>query len=91
VKVARNTPTADGDGLGGYFKRPYQTRDGIVSFDINLAVTKTVTEFYDVAPFPNYRSDDDKASIVERGDRNILSSQLKKHIGYNKSFLEVGS
>lgn len=82
---------ADSDRLKGYFKKPFTLRGGIVSFAIERAVTGTVAEFYGIAPFPNHRTDDDKASIVERGDRNALSSALKRHIGFNKSFLEVGS
>ncbi|MGH8497341.1 MAG: class I SAM-dependent methyltransferase [Methylococcales bacterium] len=72
-------------------KEKFSIRDGIVRFQISRPVTKAVTEFYDVAPFPNYRDNDNKATILERGNRNPLSRRLKQFMGFNRSFLEVGS
>jgi SAM-dependent methyltransferase len=77
--------------LENYFNKDFVVVDGIVQFPIAGKVTKEVTEFYDQAPFPNYKDNDDKASITERGNKNVLSRQLKQFLGYNKSFLEVGS
>ena len=77
--------------LKNYLKKEFSVVDGIVSFPVLGKTTKEVAEFYDVAPFPNYRDNDDRSTIVERGDKNFLSRHLKRFIGLNKSFLEVGS
>lgn len=81
----------DAKQLRKYFKKEFSSSGNLVRFPVSGEVTKTVTEFYDVAPFPNYKDNDDKASILERGNRNQLSRRLKEFIGFNRSFLEVGS
>ena len=74
-----------------FFKKSFSLIDGIVSFQISKPVTKKVTEFYDIAPFPNYRDNDSTATILERGNKNPLSRRLKEFVGFNRRFLEVGS
>ena len=76
--------------MSGYLKKPFEIKNGIYSYYIKDIETKKVTEFYKITPFPNYKDDDDKQSILEKGNRNILASQFKKFIGYNKKVLEVG-
>ena len=76
--------------MSGYLKKPFEIKNGIYSYSIKDSETKKVTEFYKITPFPNYKDDDDKQSILEKGNRNILASQFKKFIGYNKKVLEVG-
>jgi SAM-dependent methyltransferase len=73
------------------FKSQPRVKNGILSFKINDKVTKSVTEFYDVEPFPNYKDSEDKRSLIEKGDKNYLSKKLKEFIGFNKSFIEIGS
>ena len=73
------------------FSKKLNVIDGILSFPITDNITKEVTGFYDVEPFPNYSNADNKLSIVEKGDSNQFSLKLKKYIGYNKSFIEVGA
>ena len=71
--------------------KKYFIKEGIIyKKKITDATTKKVTDFYKVAPFPNYKSNDNKATILEKGDRNFLSSEFKKLIGYKKNILEVG-
>ena len=66
-------------------------KEGIIyKKKITDITTKKVTDFYKVAPFPNYKSNDNKATILEKGDRNFLSFEFKKFIGYKKNILEVG-
>ena len=77
--------------LDRFFKKDFTNAEGIVSFPVTGAVTKKVTEFYDVAPFPNYKANDSKATILERGNKNQLSRRLKEFVGFNRCFLEVGS
>ena len=73
-----------------FLKKKFKIKENIISFEINDQVTKKITEFYKDNPFPNYKDDDDKASILKKGDKNFLASQFKKFSGYNKNVLEVG-
>ena len=49
-----------------------------------------MTDFYKITPFPNYKDDDNKQTILEKGDRNLLARKFKKFIGFKKKVLEVG-
>ena len=73
-----------------YIKKPYKVLENIISFSINDDQTKKVTDFYKETPFPNYKNDDDKQSILEKGNKNLLAQKFKKFIGYKKKVLEVG-
>ena len=73
------------------FKFPPKVKDGLLSFDINDSTTKKVTEFYTVEPFPNYEVNENKGTLLFKGNRNKLSEALKGFIGLNKSFIEIGS
>ena len=64
--------------------------DDIFRNKIDDNITKNVVEFYDVKPFPNYHHDDNKASILNKGDKNYLAKKFKKFAGFNKKILEVG-
>lgn len=69
----------------------YSFKMGVYDFQIEDGVTKVVKEFYEDTPFPNYKNTDDKASLLEIGDKNFLMKNLKKFIGNNKRILEVGA
>jgi|TARA_B100000795_G_C22704414_1_gene400980 SAM-dependent methyltransferase len=71
-------------------KKNSSEKKGIYRFEINDSETKKVTNFYKESPFPDYKSDDNKSTIVEKGNKNYLSSKFKKFIGYKKDVLEVG-
>ena len=73
------------------FKHQPKLKDGIISFDLQDKTTKSVTQFYEIEPFPNYSSDENKRSLLDKGDNNYLSKKLKEFIGFNKSFIEIGS
>ena len=73
-----------------YIKKPFNEQNGIFSFSITDLETKKVTEFYKVTPFPNYKDDDNKQTILEKGNKNILAHKFKNFIGYKKKVLEVG-
>jgi SAM-dependent methyltransferase len=73
------------------FKFKPKNKDGIFFFPIRDHTTKSVVDFYDVDPFPNYEFNENKASLLRKGDRNQLASKLKDFIGLNKSFAEFGS
>ena len=76
--------------MSKYIKKPFKEKNGIFSFFISDTETKKVTEFYKVTPFPNYKDDDNKQTILEKGNKNILAQQFKKFIGFKKKVLEVG-
>ena len=76
--------------MKSYLKKKYYLNDNIASFNIEDTSTKTVTKFYKESPFPNYNEADNKSTISEKGDKNILAAQFKKFIGYKKNVLEVG-
>jgi len=73
-----------------YLKKTHVIKKNIITFEINDPVTKKVTNFYKESPFPNYKSDDNKSTIIKKGNKNFLTSSFKKFIGFNKSILEVG-
>ncbi len=57
---------------------------------INNLNTKKVTDFYKQNPFPNYMLNDNKSTIIEKGEKNYLTSNFKNFIGFDKDVLEVG-
>ena len=76
--------------MSEYIKKPFKNKNGIFSFSIKDAETKKVTEFYKITPFPNYKDNDDKQSILEKGNKNLLAQKFKNFIGFKKKVLEVG-
>ena len=76
--------------MSEYIKKPFKNKNGIFSFSIRDAETKKVTEFYKITPFPNYKDNDDKQSILEKGNKNLLAQKFKNFIGFKKKVLEVG-
>ena len=73
-----------------FLKKKLNENNGIYSFPVNDTKTKKVTDFYKSTPFPNYKDDETKQSIVDKGNKNLLAQQFKKFIGQNKNVLEVG-
>ncbi len=73
-----------------FLKKEFDKKGSIFRFSITDQTTKKVTDFYKNKPFPNYKSDDNKATILSRGNRNLLAHSFKKFIGQNKKILEVG-
>ena len=71
-------------------KKKSTYKDGIFKFDFADVKTKIVTNFYKESPFPNYDVDDNKSTIIKKGNKNYLASNFKDFIGYNKEVLEVG-
>ena len=76
--------------MSDFIKKKFEKKNGIISFSISDTETKKVTDFYKITPFPNYKDDDNKQSILEKGDRNLLARKFKKFIGFKKKVLEVG-
>ena len=76
--------------MENFLKKKSVDKNGILSFEIKDEKTRKVTQFYDEKPFPNYKNDDNKNTILKKGDKNFLANQFKKFIGYKKNVLEVG-
>lgn len=73
-----------------FLKKDCNSINGIISFKIDDQETQKVTNFYKVTPFPNYKINDNKKTILEKGNNNTLAYQFKKFIGYKKKILELG-
>ena len=69
----------------------FNKREGILDFGVKDPVTLKVKEFYEKFPFPNYKINDNKLSILNEGDKNLFLKELKNFIGSNKSLVEIGS
>ena len=54
-------------------KKKASIEDNILKFEIFESTAKSVTNFYSEKPFPNYKADDNKISILNSGDRNYLA------------------
>ncbi len=76
--------------MENFLKKKYQNIDDILSFEIKDGETNKVTNFYKETPFPNYKENDNKQTILEKGNKNFLANQFKKFIGHKKNVLEVG-
>ena len=66
--------------MNDFLKKDLEEKNGIISLPIKDEKTKKVTQFYKVTPFPNYKENDDKQSILKKGNKNILAQQFKKFI-----------
>ena len=73
------------------FNKNFKDVDGIKIFDINDKTALQVIDFYTEDPFPNYENNENKSSILIKGDKNQYTFNLKKFIGHGKKVLEVGA
>lgn len=76
--------------MESFLKKNYKNIDGILSFEIKDIDTKRVTNFYKETPFPHYKENDNKHTLLEKGNKNFLANQFKNFIGHKKNILEVG-
>jgi ubiquinone/menaquinone biosynthesis C-methylase UbiE len=74
-----------------FFKKKYFIEDKIIKFQINDDITKKVANFYNIRPFPNYNDNDDRQTILHKGNKNKLACKFKNYVGFNKNILEVGA
>ena len=72
------------------FKKKFTINDNIVRFSIDDQSAKKIVNFYTESPFPNYKKNEDKSSIIYKGEKNFLTKEFKKFIGFDKNVLEVG-
>ena len=57
----------------------FNINDGITDFSVKNPITLKVKEFYEEYPFPNYKVDDSKHTILSEGDKNEFSNQYPLH------------
>ena len=57
--------------MSDFIKKKFEKKNGIISFSITDTETKKVTEFYKSTPFPNYKNDENKQTILDKGDKNL--------------------
>lgn len=73
-----------------FLKKDFTLSKNIYSSKIMDYTTKDVVGFYNIKPFPNYETTDNKASILNKGDNNYLAKKFKQFVGFDKRILEVG-
>ena len=73
------------------FKQKFKEKNNILIFEKNNNFSKLIDEFYSADPFPNYNEDDNKLSLLNKGNKNIIAKKIKKEIGFGNKILEVGS
>tara|TARA_B100000989_G_scaffold298724_1_gene289444 strand:+ start:2501 stop:3406 length:906 start_codon:yes stop_codon:yes gene_type:complete len=73
-----------------FLKKKFEKRENIFSYKIEDKITKNVTNFYNIKPFPNYDVNDNKATILNKGNKNYLAKKFKDFVGFKKKVLEVG-
>tara|TARA_B100000963_G_C22511170_1_gene618428 strand:- start:9 stop:926 length:918 start_codon:yes stop_codon:yes gene_type:complete len=69
--------------------KDYTLKENIYTFKPKETFSKEINIFYNNEPFPNY-AQDNKLTILNKGDTNYLANNIKKKIGLNKKILEVG-
>ena len=76
--------------MKNYLKKKSIERNGIICFEINDLDEKKIANFYKTDQFPNYKENDERGTILKKGNKNLLASQFKAFVGMNKKVLEVG-
>ncbi len=74
-----------------YFKKELDLIDGIYQKESNIKTSKIIQSFYKSKPFPNFSNNDNKSTILDIGDKNIIAKNIKNFFKFNKKILEVGS
>ena len=73
-----------------FLKKELKKVDLIYSNRILDEETQKIINFYEVSPFPNYKKNDNRKSILKKGKKNFLTSKFKNFIGFKKNVLEIG-
>ena len=73
-----------------FLKKNFIIKNNIITNQIVDNTTKDVVNFYNIKPFPNYDVNENKATLLIKGDKNFLAKKFKKFAGFNKKILEVG-
>ncbi len=68
----------------------FSSTDKITEVESNDKIVNKVKDFYNFKPFPHYKENDNKNTILKKGNENLLTKEFKKKVGFNKKVLEVG-
>tara|TARA_B100000989_G_C19533140_1_gene471592 strand:- start:17308 stop:18204 length:897 start_codon:yes stop_codon:yes gene_type:complete len=75
-----------------YFKEKLiSDNNGIYQKETKNEVTQLIEKFYKTKPFPNYKKDENKSSILKVGDNNFVAKSIKEKFKFDKKILEVGA
>ncbi len=77
--------------MSSIFKKKFTIKENILEFESNDQTYKKVSDFYNVEPFPSYKLNDNKFTILSIGEKNQFLKQFKNEIGYKKKVLEAGA
>lgn len=69
----------------------FKIKKNIYCFDIKENTTIDVSKFYSQNPFPNYQGYENRFELEKIVLENVFLNDLKKHIGFGKKLIEVGS
>lgn len=69
----------------------FRNANGIICSEIKGSTTIKSIKFYSESPFPNYHGFENARVLQKIVSDNIFLCDLKKYIGLNKKFIEVGS
>ena len=73
------------------FKDKFILKDNILKIGKLSKIGKKVVSVYNKNPFPNFKDFESKIDLIHSVEKNVFLKDLKKLIGYKKSFIEVGS
>lgn len=81
------------DNTVKYLKENFSVveKNGILTSEILEETVTTVTDFYEISPFPNYNGFETDVDFSAHMRRNSFLKELKDFVGFNKDFIEVGS
>ena len=57
--------------------KSFNVKDGVVDFNVRDSVSMKVGKFYEETPFPDYKIDDTRHTILKTGDNNLLPIQSR--------------
>ena len=77
--------------LNKILKKKLDFIDGIYVKETEIQTTKIIQKFYKNDPFPNYKNNENKNSILNIGDKNYVARKIKDKFKFNKLILEVGA
>ena len=68
------------------FKNKLNIVDGIFVKETKIETTKIIQKFYQNDPFPNYKKNENKNSILNVGDKNFVAKKIKDKFKFNKRY-----
>ena len=73
------------------FKSKVSLKNGIIDLGVLSNIKQKTVNLFNMHPFPNVMHFESKIDLVLKTEQNYVIKDLKKHIGFKKSFIDVGS